>query len=271
MSGTEAGEGVRPARADPSGRVVAVNDVPGRGPLTTNLPTPSVVLAVGAHPDDIEFGCGATLAKWASAGATIHHLVLTDGAKGSWDPQRDVAALVTRRQHEQRHAAEVLGGGDVVFLGRRDGELQNGVTEQWEVCLRIRQLRPDVVLGHDPWRRYRLHPDHRHAGFILTDAVVAARDPHFFSDQGLAPHRPTALLLWEADEPNHVEDVVAFAETKIAALLAHESQFETTMGIDTSESAPIEGFTRRMHAQLGEHGSLVGLAQGESFHLMTDI
>jgi LmbE family N-acetylglucosaminyl deacetylase len=254
-----------------SGRIVAVNDLPERGRLTTNLPLPSVVMAVGAHPDDIEFGCGATLAKWADAGATIHHLVLTDGAKGSWDPQGDTVALVTRRQHEQRRAAALLGGGGVVFLGRTDGELRNGVTEQWDVSLWIRRLRPDVVLGHDPWRRYRLHPDHRHAGFVLTDAIVAARDPHFFTDQGLAPHRPSALLLWEADEPNHVEDVAPFAATKIAALLAHESQFESTMGIEDLGSAQVAAFTQRVQAQLSEHGALVGLAQGESFHLITDI
>ncbi len=266
MSDTEPSGG-----REPSGRIVAVNDLPERGRPTMNLPTPSVVAAVGAHPDDIEFGCGATLAKWADAGATIHHLVLTDGAKGSWDQQRDAAALVTRRQHEQRRAASLLGGGDVVFLGRTDGELCNGVREQWEVSRWIRRIQPDVVLGHDPWRRYRLHPDHRHAGFILTDAIVAARDPHFFTDQGLAPHRPSALLLWEADEPNHVEEVAAFAETKIAALLAHESQFESTMGIADAGSAELDAFMRRVHAQLSEHGALAGLAHGESFHLMTDI
>ena len=71
----------------------------------------------------------------------------------------------------------------------------------------IRELRPDVVLGHDPWKRYRLHPDHRNAGLLVCDAIVAARDPHFLPEHGLAPHRPSALLLWEADEPNHVEDV----------------------------------------------------------------
>jgi LmbE family N-acetylglucosaminyl deacetylase len=277
MSGTESsGHTESSADTESSGRIVAVNDLPERGLLTTNLPTPSVIVAVGAHPDDIEFGCGATLAKWADSGATIHHLVLTDGAKGSWDPQHDAAALVTRRQHEQRRAAALLGGGDVVFLGRTDGGLNNGVLEQWEVSRWIRRLQPDVVLGHDPWRRYRLHPDHRHAGFILTDAIVAARDPHFFTDQELPPHRPSALLLWEADEPNHVEDVAGSAETKIAALLAHESQFESTMGIEGAGiegagSAHADAFARRVHAQLSEHGALAGVAQGESFHLMTDI
>jgi LmbE family N-acetylglucosaminyl deacetylase len=254
-----------------SARAVPVNELPARGAMSIDLATPTTALAIGAHPDDIEFGCGATLAKWSSRGTTIHHLVLTDGSKGSWDPGRDEVALIARRQEEQRRAATVLGGGDVEFLGRTDGELRNGTREQWGVSRWIRTIRPDVVLGHDPWRRYRLHPDHRNAGFIVTDAIVAARDPHFFSEQNLAPHRPSALLLWEADEPNHVEDVSEFVETKIAALMAHESQFESTMGIEEGASAEFDAFAHRLHEQLREHGRLAGLPYGESFHLLTEI
>ena len=67
------------------------------------------VLAVFAHPDDIEFGCGATLAKWAAAGCRIHHLVLTDGSKGTWNPDADIAALIRTRRAEQTEAARRLG------------------------------------------------------------------------------------------------------------------------------------------------------------------
>jgi LmbE family N-acetylglucosaminyl deacetylase len=255
----------------PSGRTVPVNDLPGRSGVTRDLAVPASVLAVGAHPDDIEFGCGGTLAKWAAAGAVIHHLVLTDGAKGTWDPDQDQRTLVTLRQEEQRRAATVLGGGDVTFLGRTDGELHNGERERWEVARQLRRVRPEVVLGHDPWRRYRLHPDHRAAGFILTDAIVAARDPHFFPDQGLAPHRPSALLLWEADEPNHVEDVAAFVATKVEALMAHQSQLRSTMGIESAEPAETEAFAVGIRQQLGEHGALAEVSYGESFHLLTEI
>jgi LmbE family N-acetylglucosaminyl deacetylase len=254
----------RTARANP------VNDLADHRPMSTNLAFPAVALAVGAHPDDIEFGCGGTLAKWAGAGTIIHHLVLTDGAKGSWDPDCDQASLVALRQEEQRRAAVILGGGGVEFLGRTDGELRNGVENQWEVSRSIRTIRPDVVLGHDPWRRYRLHPDHRHAGFIVTDAMVAARDPHFFPDQGLAPHRPRALMLWEADEPNHVEDVAAYTEKKIAALMAHASQHESTMGLGPDGAEDPAAFADRVREQLGQHGALAGLALGESFHLITE-
>ncbi len=89
-----------------------------------------------------------------------------------------------------------------------------------------------MVLAHDPWRRYRLHPDHRTAGFLSLDAVVAARDPLFFPDIGPEPHRPRLILLWEADLPDHVEDADGFDGTKIEALLCHRSQHQSTMGID---------------------------------------
>lgn len=245
------------------------------GPPSVDLPTPHRALAVGAHPDDVEFGCGATLAKWSAAGCEIHHLVLTDGAKGTWDPAQDPEALVAVRQEEQRRAAAILGGGAVTFLGFPDGELRNGVGEQWDVCRVIRSVQPDVVLGHDPWRRYRLHPDHRHAGFVLTDALVAARDPLFFPEQELAPHRPDALLLWEADVVNHVENAEGHEDTKVAALLAHRSQHRSTMGIadepDGGGDQDHDAFRQRVLAQLAEHGRPAGVRAGESFHLLTDL
>jgi len=235
-----------------------------------DLPVPGRALAIGAHPDDIEFGCAGTLAKWAAAGCEVHHLLCTDGSKGSWDPDADLTQLVQTRQEEQRLAARTVGAsGDVVFLGWHDGELEAGLTQRRQVAHWMRRLRPDVVLGHDPWRRYRLHPDHRHAGFLTTDAIVAARDPHFFPEPGLAPHRPTALLLWEADEPDHVEDVGDHLETKVAALLAHRSQFRSTMGIaDDAPDGDVDRFRRRVAAKAADDGRPAGVAYGECFRLL---
>jgi LmbE family N-acetylglucosaminyl deacetylase len=235
-----------------------------------DLDTPSVALAIGAHPDDVEFGCGATLAKWAAAGCAIHHLVCTDGAKGTWDPKADTAELVARRRVEQREASRRLGGrGAVTFLSWPDGELEAGIPQRSEVAHAIRSIRPDVVLGHDPWRRYRLHPDHRNAGFLVCDAVVAARDPHFFPEQNLESHRPTTLLLWEADEPDHFESVDDAVETKLWALEAHESQFESTMGATTD--ADLEAFRAKVRHRLEEIGSAVGCRAAEAFKRITDL
>jgi LmbE family N-acetylglucosaminyl deacetylase len=241
-----------------------------------NLPTPASALAIGAHPDDIEFGCGATLAKWAAAGCVVHHVVCTDGSKGTWDPDEDPVELVARRQDEQREAVKALGAtGEVVFLGWPDGELASGLRQRWQVTYWIRRMRPDVVLGHDPWKRYRLHPDHRHAGFLATDGVVAARDPHFFPEQAIAHHRPTALLLFEADEPDHVEraddDDVA---RKLAALEAHRSQLRSTMFVDVDApegEAQLAAFRDRVTARLAADGQLAGVPWGEAFKAITDL
>lgn len=252
-------------------RTVPVNEVPDHGTITVDLAVPSSAMAVGAHPDDIDFGCGATLAKWATAGCQVHYVVLTDGARGTWDPGATATQLVTRRQDEQREAARRTGARDVTFCGWPDGELINGPHQRWVLSRLIRQYRPSVITGHDPWRRYRLHPDHRHAGFLLTDALVAARDPLFFPDQGLAPHRPNALLLWEADVVNHVEEVGGSVSDKLRALLAHTSQYESTMGIPAGEPLEPEHpatapFQARLTDQLRSHGALADLEAGEAFH-----
>jgi LmbE family N-acetylglucosaminyl deacetylase len=242
--------------------------------VTTDLPTPARALAIGAHPDDIEFGAGATLAKWAAAGCELVHLVCTDGSKGSWDPDEDQARLVASRQDEQRAASRALGGsGECIFLGWPDGELECGLRQRWEVAHWIRKCRPDVVLGHDPWRRYRLHPDHRNAGFLATDGIVAARDPHFFPEQNLPHHRPTTLLLWEAEEPDHVEGVDdRAAEAKLAALLCHASQFRSTMHItDPTAEDEVAAFRSRVLGRLRDHGALGGLPSAEAFKAIREL
>ena len=162
----------------------------------------------------------------------MHLLVLTDGSKGTWDADDDLDRLVATRIDEARAAASTLAGATVHFGGFVDGELESGVETRRAVCATIRAVRPDVVLGHDPWQRYRLHPDHRHAGWATVDGIVAARDPHFFPGLGGAPHRPDALLLFEADEPNHAEPIDDTIAVKVDALLCHRSQWRSTMDVD---------------------------------------
>ena len=243
--------------------------------VSTDLPTPAVALAVAAHPDDVEFQAGATLARWAAAGCRIHHLILTDGSKGTWDATADPAVLVAEREQEQRAAALRLGGaaGGVRFLRWPDGELEAGLRQRAQVAAAIREVRPEVVLGHDPWRRYRLHPDHRNAGWLVCDGIVAARDPLFFSELATAHHRPATLLLWEADEANHVETAdEAALEAKVAALLEHRSQFVTTHGItDEGDREQHAAFAARVRARLVERGALAGAPLGESFRLIDDL
>ena len=255
--------------ANEPGQPVPAN-VPG--PPSIDLPTPSVALAVGAHPDDVEFGCGGTLAKWAADGCVVHHLVCTDGSKGTWDADADTTALAARREDEQRDAARRLAGdraGEVRFLRAVDGELEPTMALRRAIALAIRELRPDVVLGHDPWKRYRLHPDHRAAGLLVCDGIVAARDPHFFADLGVSHHRPSHLLLFEADEPDHVEDVSSSVDRKLDALTAHESQFESTM--HAADETELDAFAQRIRDRLAALGEPYGLGAAELFKRISDL
>ena len=211
---------------------------------TKNIPTPRQVLAIGAHPDDIEFGAGSTLAKWSADGCIVNLLICTDGSKGTWDPLTDIRELIETRKLEQLEAAKQLPvEGKVFFLGCTDGELEVNTSLRSRITRIIRELKPDVLLGHDPWKPYRLHPDHRAAGFLTIEALVAARDPHFFPEQALDAHRPKELLLFEANEIDHFEECKGFEINKINALLCHESQFKSTMNIDPNDTKPgIEEF-----------------------------
>ncbi len=240
--------------------------------VTTDLAIPARALAIGAHPDDIEFGAGATLAKWASGGCVVSLLVCTDGSKGTWDADADTDRLVVTRQEEQRAAAAALGAtGEVGFLGWTDGELDSGLRQRAQVAAWIRRLRPEVVLGHDPWKRYRIHPDHHHAGLLAIEGVVAARDPHFFPELELAHHRPDVLLLFEAEVVDHVEAVEGFEDHKLAALEAHKSQFESTMAVIDDDPGQLEAFRAAELARMQADGALAGVHLGEGFKRIDDL
>jgi LmbE family N-acetylglucosaminyl deacetylase len=238
----------------------------------TDLPVPERALAIAAHPDDIEFGCGATLAKWSAAGCEVHHLICTDGSKGTWDASADTVALVDIRKDEQREAARRLGAtGKVWFLDQVDGELTAELPLRREVSRVIRQTRPSVVLGHDPWTRWRLHPDHRNAGLLTVEGIVAARDPFFFPELQMERHRPDTLLLFESEEPDHVENVTGFIEPKVHALLAHESQFETTMVITDDPDTESAAFRDREFEQMRDMAANESFDYGESFKRINDL
>ena len=239
--------------------------------LTVDLAPPERVLAIGAHADDIEFGCGATLAKWADAGARVTLCVCTDGAKGTWQRGVDLEELVLRREEEQRDAAAALGAVDVEFLRFIDGELSDTPHGRALVCQVIRRTRPDVVLGHDPWQPYRIHPDHVAAGLLTLAGIVAARDATFFPEQGMQPHRPSTLLCFEPAAVNHCENVRGFVDRKIDALLAHRSQWESTMGIDAQPDIERASFAAKLRTEARTEGLRAGLRAAESFARINDL
>ena len=233
------------------------------------LETPTRVLAIGAHPDDIEFGAGGTVAKWAAAGASVTMLIVTDGSKGTWDAGVDPDSLVATRLAEQAAAARTLGAISVRHLDNVDGELEYSMELRKEMCRQIRDIKPDVVLSHDPWQRYQLHPDHRATGWAVLDGVVSARDHLFFPEQQLGAHRPSSVLLWSADEPDHWEDISGTFETKIDALLCHSSQGTTTMGGAEQNQQSRQEFIDRMRNWARKQGTSAGLEAAESFKRIT--
>lgn len=231
--------------------------------------SPRRALAIGAHPDDIEFGAGGTLARWAAAGCDVTMLVVTDGSKGTWDPTLQPSQLAALRKQEQTAAAEVLGAAEVHHLDLVDGELESTMDLRKTMCRYIRKTKPDVVLSHDPWRRYQLHPDHRATGWAVMDGVIAARDHLFFPEQGLDAHRPQAVLLWSADEADHYEDISGQFAIKVEALLCHSSQGTTTMGGAEQADDKKRAFVDRLRSWAAEQGRPAGLPLAESFKRIT--
>ncbi len=198
-------------------------------------PARQTILVVLAHPDDPEFFCGATLARWAQAGHRIIYYLLTCGEKGADDPAVDPATLCRQRQEEQRAAARTLGVESVHFGSLRDGEVLPTLAARREVVRVIRRFRPDVLLTCDPTNyfpapSYINHPDHRAAGQIVLEAVFpAAGSPLYFPEllaEGLQPHRPAEVWLSLPARPNVTLDVTGTWEAKIQAILQHRSQIQ---------------------------------------------
>ena len=191
-------------------------------------------MVIAAHPDDADFGAAGTAAMLARAGWQVRYLVATDGSKGSDDPAFTPERLVATRQQEQRDAAQLLGVADVRFLGFTDGELVYSRDLLGSITREIREFRPFAVYTHDPEpviirNSFVNHSDHRITGLATVDAVYpTARDRLNFPEQiaeGLQPHKVRELFLWGANEPNFRADITDVVATKIAALLAHTSQF----------------------------------------------
>jgi LmbE family N-acetylglucosaminyl deacetylase len=183
-------------------------------------------MVIGAHPDDPEFGCAATIAKWAKHGRLIDYVLLTSGDKGSHDPGLRPGQVAAKREVEQRAAAEELGVRSVKFLHYADGMLENTMDLRRHLCGLIRKIKPEILLTIDPWRRYQLHPDHRAAGQAALDAAWAAREWYLFPEQLVEdePWRVKEVYLFWTDDADYWEDVAESMDARIAALGHHDSQ-----------------------------------------------
>lgn len=237
--------------------------------MTSDLMTPRRVLAVGAHPDDIEFGMGATLAKWRRQGSELVLVVLTDGRRGTWNRELDLLELAVVRRHEGAAAARCLGAEPPIALDVPDGELvANDVTVARLVIL-LRRIQPTLVASHDPWTRDRLHPDHQAAGWLVTRAIVAARDHGYWPELDYEPARPDTLLLFESDRLNHLEHLErADLATKARALACHRSQYPSSFGL-APDAPDAEATIADMLEQA--HAARFGDPLKEGFHRIDDL
>ena len=192
--------------------------------------TPQQVLVVIPHPGDAEFWCGGTLAKWIGLGASVHYVLCTDGGKGTSDRDTTREQLAATRQQELQEAARVLGVQQVVNLQHPDGELEDSADFRRELVRLIRQVRPEVVVCPEPYRKnLAWHRDHRIAGQVALDAVFpAARDHlHFvelWEQEGLEPHKTGTVLFWGTEQPDTHIDISDTVKLKVRAVMAHQSQ-----------------------------------------------
>lgn len=191
------------------------------------------ILVIVAHPDDIEFGVGGSIARWTDAGSEVTYCIVTDGSAGSNDPTIDGKALVQQRRAEQIAAAALVGVKDVRFFGYQDGTLEPTLALRRELTRLVREVQPYRVVCQDPTTvffgsSYINHPDHRAAGEAATYAVFPCAETRpIFSDllaEGYEPHHVNELYLILTLKPDTFVDITATMERKIAALLCHHSQ-----------------------------------------------
>ncbi len=185
------------------------------------------ILLVMAHPDDAELSSAGTVALWVSQGSTVHYLICTSGDKGTKSRRVSPFRLAEVREREQKEAAKTLGVKKVTFFRYKDGELEHTRAFRDEIAMIVRQFRPHILVTHDPWRPYQLHPDHRAVGFAATDAIVAGRDHLFvpaFLELGLEPHSPSEIYFTFPPNPDLVIDITPVIDKKLKALARHRSQ-----------------------------------------------
>ena len=226
------------------------------------------ILAVMAHPDDVDFGIAGSVAAWTDRGIEVTYCIVTDGDAGGSDlsvARSDMAAI---RREEQLAAASVVGVKDVTFLGFPDGRVTASIELRRDISREIRRVRPDRVVCQSPermWDRiYASHPDHLAAGEATVCAVYPdARNPFAHPElleEGFEPFAVPELWLVAFEGPNRAVDVTATFDRKIKALKCHVSQVG-----DGDQLA------ERLRSWLGPAGKAAGLPEGglaESFRVV---
>ncbi|HEX2979915.1 MAG TPA: PIG-L deacetylase family protein, partial [Anaerolineaceae bacterium] len=213
--------------------------------MTTLFPEgwtePKQILVILAHPDDPEFFCGASIARWTHAGHQVTYCLLTNGNKGAKNRTITPDELTAVRQKEQCAAAAVLGVRDVRFLNHEDGYLVPDLQIRREIVRVIREVKPSIVVTSDPTNYFpgdvRLnHPDHRAAGEAALSAVYPGAGNHlYFPDlleAGLDTVDVREVWVTLTHQPTVTIDVTEYWGLKLEALHRHESQIRDQRALD---------------------------------------
>ncbi len=225
---------------------------------------PRSALVIVAHPDDAEFLCAGTVARWCSEGWTVDYLLTTSGDMGSRDPDISREQLMSIREKEQRAAARVLGVRECVFLRYPDGFVEDTAEMRGRIVREVRRLKPELVVTWNPYRTSFTHRDHRLTGQAALDAIYPlARNPLGYPEhlvEGLEVHRVNEVLLAGVESPDYHVDVSDYFEKKIQALRKHKSQIG---------QAPVRELKKRLRARMAEVGKEPGYKLAEGFRRLT--
>ncbi|MFV0154125.1 bacillithiol biosynthesis deacetylase BshB1 [Empedobacter falsenii] len=214
------------------------------------------ILAIGAHPDDVELGCGGTLAKEIRNGKTVGILDLTKGELGTRGTDE------TRRE-EANDAKDILGVVVRENLGIADGFFLNDKENQLKIVDVIRKYQPDIILSNAPHDR---HPDHGKGSDLVNTAIFLSGLPKI--ENGLAAWRPKKhfhYIQWLPLEPHFVVDISSFIDTKVEACMAYKTQFFDPNSSEPQTPISSKNFTDSIRYRAYDLGRLIGTEAGEGF------
>lgn len=187
------------------------------------------IIAFGAHPDDLEFGCAATLMIFTKAGYEVIYVIATGGENGFKVKSLSGTERVNIRKKEQMAAAEIAGVKNIVFLGFKDGFLQYDDSVREKITLLIKEYKPEIVFSFDPanldFDNINLHHrDHRNLAAAVFDSVFAAKNDFIFPDKN-GVHRVDKIYFFGTNKPDSEFDISEYMELKLSMLKCYKSQF----------------------------------------------
>ena len=219
------------------------------------------ILAFGAHPDDVELGCGGTIAKEVSLGKKVGIIDLTRGELGT-------RGSVEIRNHESAAAARILGVSIRENLDMRDGFFVNDEKHQLEIIKMIRKYQPEIVLCNAIDDR---HIDHGKGSKLVSDACFLSglmKIETTVDGKKQEAWRPKLIyhyIQWKNIEPDFVVDITGFTEKKIAAILSYGSQFYNANSDEPETPIATKNFLESLNYRAQDLGRLIGTDYAEGF------